>query len=72
MTNHSCGCRDNRMAVASPAHSWHAPFGYVASDGKTALINVPFKLLLVDPKGLTLQTVDAASGVAVLNGVARL
>ena len=30
-------------------------------------INVPFKLLLVDPKGLTLQTVSASSGVAVLN-----
>ena len=30
-------------------------------------VNVPFKLLLVDPKGLTLQTADASSGVAVLN-----
>lgn len=30
-------------------------------------VNLPFKLLLVDPKGLTLQTADASSGVAVLN-----
>jgi hypothetical protein len=30
-------------------------------------VNLPFKLLLVDPKGLTLQTVSASSGVAVLN-----
>ncbi len=30
-------------------------------------VNLPFKLLLVDPKGLTLQTADASGGVAVLN-----
>ncbi len=30
-------------------------------------VNMPFKLLLVDPKGLTLQTADASAGVAVLN-----
>ena len=30
-------------------------------------VNVPYKLLLVDPKGLTLQTADASAGVAVLN-----
>ena len=30
-------------------------------------LNVPFKLVLVNPSGLTLQTVDAVNGVAVLN-----
>jgi hypothetical protein len=30
-------------------------------------LNVPFKLLLVDPSGLTLQTVDAVGGTAVLD-----
>ena len=30
-------------------------------------VNVPFKLLLVSSSGLTLQTVDASSGMAVLN-----
>ena len=30
-------------------------------------VNVPFKLALVNPSGLTLQTVDASNGTAVLN-----
>ena len=30
-------------------------------------LNVPFKLALVNPSGVTLQTVDAANGIAVLN-----
>lgn len=30
-------------------------------------LNVPFKLALVNPSGLTLQTVDASNGTAVLN-----
>ncbi len=30
-------------------------------------LNVPFKLALVNPSGLTLQTVDAPNGTAVLN-----
>jgi len=30
-------------------------------------VNVPFKLALVSPSGLTLQTVDASNGTAVLN-----
>jgi len=30
-------------------------------------VNVPFKLALVNPSGLTLQTVDATNGTAVLN-----
>jgi len=30
-------------------------------------LNVPFKLVLVNPSGVTLQTVDAANGIAVLN-----
>jgi PKD repeat protein len=30
-------------------------------------LNVPFKLLLVDPSGLTLQTVDSVGGMAVLD-----
>ena len=30
-------------------------------------LNVPFRLLLVNPSGLTLQTVDASNGTAVLN-----
>jgi hypothetical protein len=30
-------------------------------------VNVPFKLILVDPQGLTLQTADASAGMAVLN-----
>ena len=30
-------------------------------------VNVPYKLVLVNPSGLTLQTVDATNGVAVLN-----
>jgi PKD repeat protein len=30
-------------------------------------VSLPFKLLLVDPNGLTLQTADASGGVAVLN-----
>jgi hypothetical protein len=29
--------------------------------------NVPFKLVLVNPSGVALQTVDAKNGVAVLN-----
>ena len=32
-----------------------------------ASLNVPFKLALVNPSGLTLQTVDAVNGTAVLN-----
>jgi len=30
-------------------------------------VNVPFKLALVNPSGLTLQTVDASNGTAVLS-----
>lgn len=30
-------------------------------------LSVPYKLILVSPAGITLQTVDAANGVAVLN-----
>ena len=30
-------------------------------------LNVPYKLVLVNPSGVTLQTVDAVNGVAVLN-----
>src|SRR5439155_3086355 len=30
-------------------------------------VNVPFKLALVNPSGLTLQTIDAVNGTAVLN-----
>ena len=30
-------------------------------------LNVPYKLVLVNPSGVTLQTVDASNGVAVLN-----
>jgi hypothetical protein len=30
-------------------------------------LNVPFKLVLVNPSGLTLQTADAVNGTAVLN-----
>ena len=30
-------------------------------------VNVPFKIAIVDPKGLTLQTADAASGIATLS-----
>jgi PKD repeat protein len=30
-------------------------------------VNVPFKLLLVNPSGLTLQTIDASNGVAVID-----
>jgi hypothetical protein len=30
-------------------------------------VNLPFKLMLVSPSGLTLQTVDASNGTAVLN-----
>jgi hypothetical protein len=30
-------------------------------------LNVPFKLALVNPSGLTLQTVDAVNGTAVLD-----
>ena len=29
--------------------------------------NLPYKLVLVNPSGVTLQTVDAVNGVAVLN-----
>jgi hypothetical protein len=28
---------------------------------------VPFKLLLINPSGLTVQTVDASNGIAVIN-----
>jgi hypothetical protein len=30
-------------------------------------VNVPYKLVLLNPSGVTLQTVDATNGVAVLN-----
>jgi hypothetical protein len=30
-------------------------------------LNVPFKLVLVNPSGLALQTVDASNGIAVIN-----
>lgn len=30
-------------------------------------VSVPYKLVLVNPSGLTLQTVDSVNGVAVLN-----
>jgi hypothetical protein len=30
-------------------------------------VNVPFKLILVNPMGLTVQTADSSAGMAVLN-----
>ena len=30
-------------------------------------LNLPFKLVLVDPSGLTLQTVDSQAGIATLS-----
>jgi hypothetical protein len=32
-------------------------------------LNVPYKLVLVNPSGVALQTVDASNGVAVLNSM---
>ena len=32
-----------------------------------ASLNVPYKLVLVNPSGVAVQTVDASNGVAVLN-----
>lgn len=66
------GATSNQSSSAAGGQSSSSSYSMPANSQEVSIlavsnVNVPFKLLLVDPTGLTLQTADASSGVATLN-----
>ncbi len=66
------GATSNQSGSAAGGQASSSSYAMPANSQEVSIVaessvNVPFKLLLVDPKGLTLQTADASSGMAVLN-----
>jgi len=62
----------NQSGAASPGQTSSSNYQMQAGSQQISVVaestvNVPFKLALVNPSGLTLQTVDAVNGTAVLN-----
>jgi len=66
------GTTTNQSGTASAGQTSTSGFSMPAGAQEISVVaasslNVPYKLVLVNPSGVALQTVDAANGVAVLN-----
>jgi hypothetical protein len=66
------GATSNQSGSAAAGQATSSNYSMPSNSQEVSIVaessvNVPFKLLLVDPKGLTLQTADATAGMAVLN-----
>jgi hypothetical protein len=66
------GTTTNQSGSASAGQTLSSNYQMQSGSQEISLVaesslNVPFKLVLVGPSGLTLQTADASSGIAVIN-----
>jgi len=66
------GATANESGTASAGQASSSNYSMPSNSQEVSVVaessvNVPFKLILVNPMGLTVQTVDASSGMAVLN-----